>query len=267
MEGTFSPKGRFGNNEVSNKALNSEIIENIKVTDAVWVGDIATGNRTYKVGWDYNGDFMNAIRRYSQFEALRNILTTKFPECIVPVLPPKTFSEKFTSDDSDQIKDRMRGLKKFLDEILNHNLLWESQDFINFLVNTDFPLEFVSSDSASVKDDRSTISKYFGFVLDTVVSTISGSEGAAAFKNKTELDFDFEKDYQKLKSLKEFMLKLHKNGESLKKLINDETHNCKSFKSLIANLQISIKNIETDQETRMTATDTFDQSEEEKKGN
>ena len=265
MEGTFAKKKDFG--EESKDCISAELIKNIQVLDAVWVGDIATGNRTYKVSWDYESSLLKVIRRYSQFEALRNILSTKFPECIVPGLPPKSYSERFTSDDSSHIEGRMRGLQRFLIGILNHQHLSTSQDFCNFLNDTDFPVEFTSSESTSAQDDRSRISKYFSFVLDTVRSTISGPESTTSFKNKSPVDFEFDKDLQKLRSLKEFLTNLHKNAESLKQLIAEETDNCQSFKSLISNLQTSIKTIETDKISGFADSNAFDNDEEEKKCN
>mmetsp|Transcript_17337 Transcript_17337/g.20107 ORF Transcript_17337/g.20107 Transcript_17337/m.20107 type:complete len:85 (+) Transcript_17337:16-270(+) len=55
-------------------------IKNIKVVEPAWIGDPITGHRTYRIMCDQGNEFIKVIRRYSHFEALRDLLILKFPQ-------------------------------------------------------------------------------------------------------------------------------------------------------------------------------------------
>ena len=97
--------------------------ECITVTEPAWIGNTLTGNRTYHVNSFVNNENLKVIRRYSNFEALRNKLIKLYPQCIIPVIPEKSMTEKITSDDGEGIKLRMRGLKRFMNAIKDHPIL------------------------------------------------------------------------------------------------------------------------------------------------
>lgn len=220
--------------------------KHIKVVEPAWVGDTVTGHRTYRVISETSNDFMKVIRRYSQFEALRNILIANYSEWIIPILPPKTYTEKITSDESDSVNKRMRGLKRFLEAVQSHSEMSQWEDFIKFLRDSDFPIEFLTKDSNDLEEDTSTISKYMYSFLKVVKSTVSGSTEVSPFKSKSDIDFNLDKDYQRLLSLREFTEKLHQNGEKLKQLFSDETENLRSFRTFVSKLDSNVKSIDVD---------------------
>ena len=220
--------------------------KNIKVVEPAWVGDAITGHRTYRVISETANDFLKVIRRYSQFEAFRNILVSQFPEWIVPVLPPKTYTEKITSDESDPVNKRIRGLKRFLETVLNHSELNKCEEFIKFLRDSDFPVEFISKDSNTLDEDTSILSKYMYSLYKVVKSTVSGSDEGISFESNTQNDLEFDKYSQKLLSLKEFTEKLLGNGEKLKQLFSDETDNLRNFRSFVPKIDLNIRSIGTD---------------------
>eukprot|EP00345_Euplotes_harpa_P017021 CAMPEP_0168346182 /NCGR_PEP_ID=MMETSP0213-20121227/18091_1 /TAXON_ID=151035 /ORGANISM="Euplotes harpa, Strain FSP1.4" /LENGTH=327 /DNA_ID=CAMNT_0008354729 /DNA_START=298 /DNA_END=1281 /DNA_ORIENTATION=- len=159
--------------------------------------------------------------------------------------------EKYVSDDSEAVEERMRGLKRFLENISQHQILSQSDDFNKFMKELDFPTEVSSKESSVLEEDTSTVSKYLYSIYESVKSKFSGTESTMVFKNKIELDFTFEKHLQKLKSLLAFMEKLHDNGEKLRELLSKETENCRNIRSVIGNLQSSIKDIDIDQTISM----------------
>jgi len=192
------------------------------------------------------GENQKVIRRYSNFEALRNKLITKCPECIIPIVPPKRYSEKMVSDDSDEVKDRMRGFTRFLTKIAEHPTLSANKAFVDFLRNSEYATEASTPESTSLEEDTSTVKKYIYSWYETVRSKISGSDGTLTFKGKTTLDSEFNSDLTKLRNLLDFVTKLHENAKSLKDLMGKENENCRDINSVIGNLQTSIKELDTD---------------------
>jgi hypothetical protein len=199
-----------------------ERIKDIDVIEPAWVGDQLTGHRTYHVICNIKGEHHKVIRRYSNFEALRNKLITKCPQCIIPVIPPKIYKEKVVSDSSDEVKERTRGFKRFLTQIAEHEILSGMTDFLEFMKRSEYAVEASTPESSSLEEDTSTVAKYFYSVYESIVNKISGTEGSLTFKNKNALDFEFDSYLQKLKNLLEFVKKLHENAKSSLELIEKE---------------------------------------------
>jgi hypothetical protein len=256
FDATFNKKGKL------------DAIKKIDVTEPAWVGDQITGHRTYHVICDIGQEHHKVIRRYSNFEALRNKLITQFPQCIIPVIPPKQYKEKIFSDDSEEVKERMRGLKRFLTMISEHVMLSTSMSFYEFMRNSEFATEASTPESSSLEEDTSTVSKYFYSLYETVVKKISGADSTLTFKNKNELDYKFDTDLQKLKNLLEFLMKLHENAKNLRELLSQENENCRNINSVIGNLQTSIRELDIDAAFSVDdEVNEIDNYEEEKKAN
>eukprot|EP01099_Mayorella_cantabrigiensis_P005049 TRINITY_DN3945_c0_g5_i1.p1 TRINITY_DN3945_c0_g5~~TRINITY_DN3945_c0_g5_i1.p1 ORF type:complete len:243 (+),score=43.30 TRINITY_DN3945_c0_g5_i1:25-753(+) len=77
-----------------------------------------------------NGYLVN--RRFSEFEALRTVLSSKYPTIKVGELPKK-YLFRFRSLDSQVIEERWIMLETFLEEIQNNSVLFNSFFFQSFL--------------------------------------------------------------------------------------------------------------------------------------
>ncbi|CAG9327717.1 unnamed protein product [Blepharisma stoltei] len=80
-------------------------------------------------GIDIEGRF-ESYRRYSDFLVLRNLLTNRWPGCLIAPLPPKKFIGNF----SDAfIESRRKMLSYFLRQLVKHKFLYKSEEFHLFI--------------------------------------------------------------------------------------------------------------------------------------
>ena len=82
-------------------------------------------------------DRIEIRRRYSDFEWLVNQLTTKYPAFIIPPLPEKNPLGKIYNEDAEFIENRQKGLLYFLNKMLEHPALRNTNDFVQFLTAYD----------------------------------------------------------------------------------------------------------------------------------
>ncbi len=69
-------------------------------------------------------------KRYSDFEWLRNILSLQYVGCVIPPLCKKNYGDRFTET---LVAKRTRLLQKFMEGILVHPLMRNSQIFYDFI--------------------------------------------------------------------------------------------------------------------------------------
>ena len=69
-------------------------------------------------------------KRYSDFEWLRNILSTIYVNCVIPPLCKKNYADRFNEV---LIAKRTRSIEKFMNGILIHPLMKNSEIFYNFI--------------------------------------------------------------------------------------------------------------------------------------
>ena len=69
-------------------------------------------------------------KRYSDFEWLKNILALHYPNCIMPPLCKKNFSDRFSEK---FVNKRVRLIQKFMEGILVHPLMRNSIIFYDFI--------------------------------------------------------------------------------------------------------------------------------------
>jgi len=80
---------------------------------------------TYKVsGTDAEGPF-EVMRRYSDFDNLREALVAKWPACFIAPLPPK---KAMNNMDPIFIEERRRHLESFLKRVALKSHLWYSEE-------------------------------------------------------------------------------------------------------------------------------------------
>lgn len=76
-------------------------------------------------------------RRYSDFEYLYEVLIDKYGGCLVPRLPSKSVWTTLNMETASYMRERKQKLQKFIDKIMNHRKLKESDEFISFLIDPD----------------------------------------------------------------------------------------------------------------------------------
>jgi sorting nexin-1/2 len=86
----------------------------------------AGGHIKYTVsGVDSEGPFED-VRRFSQFYALKNALTQRWPGIYIPALPEK----KIVGNNDDKfIEERRSLLERFMKELAKHDYLIHSKEF------------------------------------------------------------------------------------------------------------------------------------------
>lgn len=221
-----------------------EVVKEVSVTEPAWVGDSITGHRTYHVNSIIDSERYKVVRRFSNFEALRNRLITVLPQFIIPILPEKTVAEKYYSDESEEVNKRIRGFERFLEVIRDHPDLSTNIEFIDFLKNSSYSVDATSTENESLEDDTSTVFKYIFSIWDAAKSTITGSEAVLTFSNKVELDHSFDKHLQKLRNLLNFLIELMSNTTELKLLLNRDIDNTRNISTVMKNLQTSISELD-----------------------
>ena len=88
----------------------------------------ATSFLCFKV-WSYGLRKNPVLRRYSDFIWLRNTLIKFYPSQIIPPIPNKKASKRTPR----QIQKRMRILSMFLNDLVNHSVLFHNKYFQGFL--------------------------------------------------------------------------------------------------------------------------------------
>lgn len=105
---------------------------NIKITDPR-KNDMGIFSKSYI---DYNVELVDlsykSRKRYSDFLWLNKILSDQYINCVLPPLCQKNFLDRFTDE---LISKRIRSLTKFLNGILIHPILKNSEVFNEFLSN------------------------------------------------------------------------------------------------------------------------------------
>jgi hypothetical protein len=108
-------------------------------------------------------------RRYNDFHWLIQALQIDFPACIIWPLPQKTIMQQIYSDDSEFIKERVKGFQVFIDYLITHPILCDSPDFKVFLIGQTDEFEFK-------KQERSQIMSAYQVNQDLARVLLDGSD-------------------------------------------------------------------------------------------
>lgn len=119
----------------------------------------------------------SVYRRYRDFEWLYQILTLRFPACIIPPIPPKNSLSNWYADESEQVQSRRMGLERFLDKVMKHRLMCNSDDLKGFFTEAEHAFEErkrLSKDFIIENSDQSSQS-YTSIAVDTITSALSAA--------------------------------------------------------------------------------------------
>ncbi len=95
-------------------AAASDLFADLRVTLLLALAPLQTNIPAFKLRQS------SVRRRYSDFEAFRDILERESTRVTIPPLPGKVFTNRFTDD---LIEKRQQGLQRFLEIVAGHPLL------------------------------------------------------------------------------------------------------------------------------------------------
>ena len=129
---TASPAARVVRGEGSD---NNGNISKIQVVDPQRLGSGVNSYVSYKVNTEtdrkqFDQSRFTVVKRYSDFDWLRQHVVQTYPGVIVPPLPEKSVMKK---TESSFVEMRRRALQTFLNRIANHEVLSRDETFRRFL--------------------------------------------------------------------------------------------------------------------------------------
>jgi sorting nexin-7/30/sorting nexin-8 len=124
-------------------------------------------------------------KRYSDFEWLRNILSTIYVNCVIPPLCKKNFTGRFSEI---LISKRTRSIEKFMNGILIHPIMKNSDIFYNFIS---------MANEADFEKKKKEYNRLTSPVVLNQVKTFDGELNVTVSKEK-EIYFENIKDYADL---------------------------------------------------------------------
>ena len=153
-------------------------------------------------------------KRYSDFEWLRNILSTIYVNCVIPPLCKKNYADRFNEV---LISKRTRSIEKFMNGVLIHPLMRNSEIFYNFI-----SIE-KESDFEKKKKEYNRLSS------PTLLNQVKSLDGQlkVTVSNEKEIYFENIKDYVNLnedllqkitKAYKTLVLIMEQLGDKIKEL-------------------------------------------------
>ncbi|XP_049849447.1 uncharacterized protein LOC126318684 [Schistocerca gregaria] len=124
---------------------------------------------------DFIDKEFNVVRRYSDFEWVRNRLISSFRGYIIPPLPEKTIINRF---DEEFIVYRRRELERFLKRIVLMEDLLRSDDLVTFLQGPEH--KFVQLKSATTEQKMPYHRGFIGLIKDKITtakpSSVAGDQ-------------------------------------------------------------------------------------------
>ncbi|KAI8013716.1 Sorting nexin 1 [Camellia lanceoleosa] len=167
----------------------------VSVTDPAKMGNGVQAYISYKVITktnlpEYQGSEKIVIRRYSDFEWLRDRLFEKYKGIFIPPLPEKSTVEKFRFS-AEFIEMRRQALDVFVNRIASHHELQQSEDLRTFLQAEEQTMERARSQETGIfKKKPADLMQIFKDVQSKVSDVVLGKEKPVEESNP---------EYEKLK--------------------------------------------------------------------
>jgi len=156
-------------------------------------------------------------KRYSDFEWLRNVICTVYVNCVIPPLCKKNYADRFSEV---LISKRTRSIEKFMNGVLNHPLIRNSDIFYSF-ISTENEAEF--------EKKKKIYSRLVSPINLSDVKTLSGELNVTVNKEK-EIYFANIKDNMDLNI--ELLQKLTKGYKGLVVLMEQMSEKMKEISEI-----------------------------------
>ncbi|KAF5954061.1 hypothetical protein HYC85_006917 [Camellia sinensis] len=179
----------------SPRSPSSQPFLSVSVTDPAKMGNGVQAYISYKVITktnlpEYQGSEKIVIRRYSDFEWLRDRLFEKYKGIFIPPLPEKSTVEKFRFS-AEFIEMRRQALDVFVNRIASHHELQQSEDLRTFLQADEQTMERARSQETGIfKKKPADLMQIFKDVQSKVSDVVLGKEKPVEESNP---------EYEKLK--------------------------------------------------------------------
>jgi len=136
---------------------------------------------------NYKTNEFSVLRRYKHFDALREELKEKFKGHLIPPLPEKTVLNRFNVE---FIEFRRRELQKFLERIIAHPVLSQSEELKIFLESEN--IESVFKPPPKEYQNSGGFLSYLSSSLSTQIESLSQNFGT---QKEPDQWFDAQKNY------------------------------------------------------------------------
>eukprot|EP00808_Paulinella_micropora_P021244 g54077.t1 len=180
------------------------------VSDPTNVGDGLSQFTIYQVTSVFrdseDGREVSVQRRYNDFVWLRASLQRKNLGVLVPPIPEKVFTTRFTGD---VVAERQRGLQRFLNRLAVHPVLKDSPDIVIFLQESN-PKVLATHVEQEDSEDRSSVSSAF---INWIQNSFNQTFGDK--RTQTEDDIKCDKVYAYAVKLEESQTAVHQQVEKL----------------------------------------------------
>ncbi|KAJ6914617.1 hypothetical protein NC651_016788 [Populus alba x Populus x berolinensis] len=177
----------------SPRSPSSQPYLSVSVTDPVKLGNGVQGYISYRVITktnlpEYQGHEKIVIRRYSDFDWLRDRLFHNYKGVFIPPLPEKSAVEKFRFS-AEFIEMRRKGLDIFVNRIASHQELQHSEDLRSFLQADEETMERLRSQETGIfKKKPADLMQIFKDAQSKVSDIVLGKE-----KPVEESNLEYEK--------------------------------------------------------------------------
>ncbi|CAL5334487.1 unnamed protein product [Camellia sinensis] len=180
----------------SPRSPSSQPFLSVSVTDPAKMGNGVQAYISYKVITktnlpEYQGSEKIVIRRYSDFEWLRDRLFEKYKGIFIPPLPEKSTVDKKFRFSAEFIEMRRQALDVFVNRIASHHELQQSEDLRTFLQADEQTMERARSQETGIfKKKPADLMQIFKDVQSKVSDVVLGKEKPVEESNP---------EYEKLK--------------------------------------------------------------------
>ncbi|KAH8504757.1 hypothetical protein H0E87_012120 [Populus deltoides] len=201
----------------SPRSPSSQPYLSVSVTDPVKLGNGVQGYISYRVITktnlpEYQGHEKIVIRRYSDFDWLRDRLFHNYKGVFIPPLPEKSAVEKFRFS-AEFIEMRRQGLDIFVNRIASHQELQHSEDLRTFLQADEETMERLRSQETGIfKKKPADLMQIFKDAQSKVSDIVLGKE-----KPVEESNLEYEKLKHYIFELENHLAEAQKHAHRLVK--------------------------------------------------
>jgi len=109
----------------------------VEVSEPMWSNEgVVGGYRMYRIITKLkdNPDYAIQVhRRYNDLKWLIQAIQVDNSACVFPPIPQQVMGSQYYKDDSELINQRVQGIQRFLDYLIQHNILCANKDLEVFL--------------------------------------------------------------------------------------------------------------------------------------
>jgi len=237
-------------NKLEDNQNPSDSIDLYEIKEKCEIKDYIGSHKVYEISYlnsSKKEKNIKSFRRYQNFDIFDKKLKKSFPYYVIPRLPPKNPLAKIISADSEFYENRKIHLNNYLNFIKNNENLSKTREFLKFLNDAEFDLDFFDSEEInanynfpeSFKLNDTVTNKIYGIFSTIFTSTENERRINEREKNLKRMEMDFKFVTEKCNNIKEniniYLKSTIKNSEFYKKI----SSNCLYLKDTIERVENS----------------------------